>query len=112
VPFAVRRPAHRPRHALASTRSRGRCHVRARPPERRNTIRYTFFQPAARELFADWNHSTGKLPRDLDRGGSAATEEHGEQDQNEGGDRKDAVDDDDRTREVPFRRNDNYPAWR
>ena len=27
------------------------------PPERRNTIRYTFFHPAARELFADWNHS-------------------------------------------------------
>jgi len=27
------------------------------PPERRNTIRYTFFHPAARELFADWDHS-------------------------------------------------------
>jgi hypothetical protein len=26
-PFAERRPSHRPRHALASTRSRGRCHV-------------------------------------------------------------------------------------
>jgi len=23
----VRRPTHRPRHALASTRSRGRCHI-------------------------------------------------------------------------------------
>jgi hypothetical protein len=31
APFAVRRPAHRPRHALASGRSRGRCHVRAHP---------------------------------------------------------------------------------
>ncbi len=28
APFAVRRPAHQPRHALVSTRSRGRCHVR------------------------------------------------------------------------------------
>ena len=27
------------------------------PTERRNTIRYTFFHPAARELFADWDHS-------------------------------------------------------
>jgi transcriptional regulator with XRE-family HTH domain len=27
------------------------------PPERRNTIRYTFFHPAARELFANWDHS-------------------------------------------------------
>jgi len=27
------------------------------PPGRRNTIRYTFFHPAARELFADWDHS-------------------------------------------------------
>ena len=27
------------------------------PPERRNTIRYTFLHPAARELFADWHHS-------------------------------------------------------
>ncbi len=27
------------------------------PPGRRNTIRYTFFHPAAKELFADWNHS-------------------------------------------------------
>ncbi len=27
------------------------------PPERQNTIRYTFFHPAARELFADWDHS-------------------------------------------------------
>jgi transcriptional regulator with XRE-family HTH domain len=27
------------------------------PPERRNTIRYTFLHPAARELFADWDHS-------------------------------------------------------
>ena len=27
------------------------------PPARRNTIRYTFFHPAARELFADWDHS-------------------------------------------------------
>jgi transcriptional regulator with XRE-family HTH domain len=26
------------------------------PPERRNTIRYTFLHPAARELFADWAH--------------------------------------------------------
>jgi transcriptional regulator with XRE-family HTH domain len=26
------------------------------PPERRNTIRYTFFHPAATELFADWDH--------------------------------------------------------
>jgi transcriptional regulator with XRE-family HTH domain len=25
------------------------------PPERRNTIRYTFFHPAARELFAEWD---------------------------------------------------------
>jgi hypothetical protein len=31
VPFAVRRPAHRPRHALASTSSRGRCHILTRP---------------------------------------------------------------------------------
>src|ERR1700730_5096447 len=31
APFAVRRPAHRPRHALVSTCSRGRCHVRVRP---------------------------------------------------------------------------------
>jgi hypothetical protein len=31
APFAVRRPAHRPRHALASTRSRGRCHIRTCP---------------------------------------------------------------------------------
>ena len=29
APFAVRRPSHRHRHALVSTRSRGRCHVRA-----------------------------------------------------------------------------------
>ena len=27
------------------------------PPERRNTIRYMFFHPAARELFANWEHS-------------------------------------------------------
>jgi MmyB-like transcription regulator ligand binding domain/Helix-turn-helix domain len=27
------------------------------PPGRRNTIRYTFLHPAARELFADWDHS-------------------------------------------------------
>jgi transcriptional regulator with XRE-family HTH domain len=27
------------------------------PPERRNTIRYTFLHPAARELFADWEHA-------------------------------------------------------
>jgi transcriptional regulator with XRE-family HTH domain len=27
------------------------------PPEQRNTIRYTFLHPAARELFADWEHS-------------------------------------------------------
>jgi transcriptional regulator with XRE-family HTH domain len=27
------------------------------PPERRNTIRYTFFHPAARELFTDWNRA-------------------------------------------------------
>ena len=27
------------------------------PRERRNTIRYTFFHPVARELFADWDHS-------------------------------------------------------
>jgi transcriptional regulator with XRE-family HTH domain len=27
------------------------------PPERRNTIRYTFFHPAARELFADWDRA-------------------------------------------------------
>ncbi len=27
------------------------------PPERRNTIRYTFFHPAAKELFANWNHA-------------------------------------------------------
>lgn len=26
-------------------------------PERRNTIRYTFLHPAAKELFADWDHS-------------------------------------------------------
>jgi len=27
------------------------------PPGRQNTIRYTFLHPAARELFADWDHS-------------------------------------------------------
>jgi len=27
------------------------------PPGRRNTIRYTFLHPAARELFADWEHA-------------------------------------------------------
>ena len=27
------------------------------PPERRNMIRYTFFHPAARQLFANWEHS-------------------------------------------------------
>jgi transcriptional regulator with XRE-family HTH domain len=27
------------------------------PPERRNTIRYLFVHPAARELFADWEHA-------------------------------------------------------
>ena len=27
------------------------------PPDRRNTIRYTFLHPAARELFADWDHA-------------------------------------------------------
>jgi transcriptional regulator with XRE-family HTH domain len=27
------------------------------PPKRRNTIRYTFLHPAARELFADWEHA-------------------------------------------------------
>jgi hypothetical protein len=26
------------------------------PPERRNTIRHIFLHPAARELFADWDH--------------------------------------------------------
>jgi transcriptional regulator with XRE-family HTH domain len=26
------------------------------PPERRNTIRYTFLHPAGKELFADWEH--------------------------------------------------------
>ena len=28
-----------------------------RPPEQRNTVRYTFFHPAARDLFADWNRA-------------------------------------------------------
>ena len=32
APFAVRRPAHRLRHALASRRSRGRCHAWTRLP--------------------------------------------------------------------------------
>jgi transcriptional regulator with XRE-family HTH domain len=27
------------------------------PPERRNTIRYTFFHPTAKELFANWDHA-------------------------------------------------------
>ncbi|MBO0803468.1 MAG: helix-turn-helix domain-containing protein [Nocardiopsaceae bacterium] len=27
------------------------------PPERRNTIRYTYLHPAARDLFVDWDHS-------------------------------------------------------
>jgi hypothetical protein len=27
------------------------------PPERRNTIRYTLLHPAARDLFADWEHA-------------------------------------------------------
>ena len=35
------------------------------PPERRNTIRYTFFHPAARELFADWNHSAETIAAHL-----------------------------------------------
>jgi 2-methylfumaryl-CoA isomerase len=42
APFAVRRPAHRLRHALVSTRSRGRCHVRLRPSlARRHTAKLT-----------------------------------------------------------------------
>jgi transcriptional regulator with XRE-family HTH domain len=35
------------------------------PPERRNTIRYTFFHPAARELFADWDHSAKTIAAHL-----------------------------------------------
>ena len=27
------------------------------PPDRRNTIRYTFFHPAARQLFAAWDRA-------------------------------------------------------
>jgi uncharacterized protein YndB with AHSA1/START domain len=43
-------------------------------------------------------------------GSALASEEHGEQHQNEGGDGQDAVGDDDRQREVPFRRDGNYPG--
>jgi hypothetical protein len=35
------------------------------PPERRNTIRYTFFHPAARELFADWDRSAETIAAHL-----------------------------------------------
>jgi transcriptional regulator with XRE-family HTH domain len=35
------------------------------PPERRNTIRYTFFHPAARELFAHWDHSAETIAAHL-----------------------------------------------
>ena len=32
------------------------------PPERRNTIRYMFFHPVARELFVNWDHSAETAP--------------------------------------------------
>lgn len=35
------------------------------PAGRRNTIRYTFFHPAARELFADWDHSAETIAAHL-----------------------------------------------
>jgi transcriptional regulator with XRE-family HTH domain len=35
------------------------------PPERRNTIRYTFFHPTARELFADWDRSAETIAAHL-----------------------------------------------
>lgn len=35
------------------------------PPERRNTIRYTFFHPAARELFAAWDRSAETIAAHL-----------------------------------------------
>ncbi len=35
------------------------------PPEQRNTIRYTFFHAAARELFADWDRSAETIAAHL-----------------------------------------------
>jgi len=35
------------------------------PPSRRNTARYTFLHPAARELFADWQHSAATTAANL-----------------------------------------------
>jgi transcriptional regulator with XRE-family HTH domain len=35
------------------------------PPPRRNTARYTFLHPAARELFADWAHSAATTAANL-----------------------------------------------
>jgi transcriptional regulator with XRE-family HTH domain len=35
------------------------------PPPRRNTARYTFLHPAARELFADWSHSAAGTTANL-----------------------------------------------
>ncbi|MGF7233607.1 MAG: helix-turn-helix domain-containing protein [Frankia sp.] len=35
------------------------------PPPRRNTARYTFLHPAARELFADWPHSAATTAANL-----------------------------------------------
>lgn len=35
------------------------------PPGQRNTIRYTFFHPAARELFADWDRSAETIAAHL-----------------------------------------------
>jgi transcriptional regulator with XRE-family HTH domain len=35
------------------------------PPERRNTIRYTFLHPAARELFVTWEHSAETIAAHL-----------------------------------------------
>jgi transcriptional regulator with XRE-family HTH domain len=35
------------------------------PPRRRNTARYTFLHPAARDLFADWQHSAATTAANL-----------------------------------------------
>jgi hypothetical protein len=87
APPGARRPAARPRPAASSGRASASSWRRCGPARRtcspasatcwpptprpsplfagltdwpighRNTIRYTFFHPAARDLFADWDHS-------------------------------------------------------
>jgi hypothetical protein len=64
APFAVRRLAHRPRHALVSTRSRGRCHFRTRS---RRCPAWTWPGAWLQVLFRE-RRDSGRVRTDLSRG--------------------------------------------